>query len=832
MPTFDWIRTLPEDLRYAARTLRKNPGFTIAVVITMALATGLNTAFFTLLSLPFRPLPVKDPEALLELYLGERASYPKYVSIRDNTKVFSGLTASAGPMALVLEPGPGTDEPQSVNGEFVSENFFSLLGMNMALGRGFSLEESSVPGKGALVILSHDLWHTRFADNPAILGETMELNGAGFTIVGVTSRDFVGYGVERMRGTDLWLPLSARDDVLPQLREGTSWTGDHRQNWLTVRGRIRAGRTLEEAQAEIATLAGWFDLDNEGLRTPPPVRVARLSVVGPMPDSGFGAAGILIVAVTAVTLLMGCSNIANLMLARAAARQSEIGLRLCLGATRGRMIRQLLIEALLLAGLGGVGGVLLSWWSLGAFLATSVISPLLQPAALRIILLNLAPDARVLTYALVISVSTGVVFGLAPAILATRGQLIFVIRDEGASFGHAITRTRLPALLLVAQVSVCLVLLLAAGLLLRGLDRLQEIEGGFDAGKVLVVSCDLRSESPGVRRTFQFHDDLASRLAALPGVQSTSRAKTYPYSEHGGYGSYVTVPGGARALCIIDAVAPNYFDTLGIPILRGRDFTPEETRSGTGVAVIAESTARNLWPHQEAIGLSLPLEVERSTGWLTVSYTVVGVVPDVPNLRGEIDPYVFYLPLSPQDEIYSRVVSFVRTSGDAKSMQPAVRTVARSLSPKALISIEKLSDVVANSTGVKLARATLLISGALGSLVLLLTAIGLYGVLSYSVGRRTREIGVRMALGAKRSAVQWLILRQGLFLIGFGLIFGVAATAAVSRVFSHLLVGVGHFDLVAYLGVALLLVVISLLAMYIPARRAAGVDPMVALRYE
>jgi ABC-type antimicrobial peptide transport system permease subunit len=248
--------------------------------------------------------------------------------------------------------------------------------------------------------------------------------------------------------------------------------------------------------------------------------------------------------------------------------------------------------------------------------------------------------------------------------------------------------------------------------------------------------------------------------------------------------------------------------------------------------VITESTARNLWPHQEPIGLSLPLEVESSTGWLTISYSVVGLVRDMPNFKGEIDPYFFYVPLSAQDEMDSQVVSFVRTSGDAKGMEPAVRSVARSLEPNALMSIERLSDVVGNSTGVRLARVILVISGGLGSLVLLLTALGLYGVLSYSVGRRTREIGVRMALGAKRSTVLWLILGQGLLLIGFGVVLGVAATAAVSRVFSHLLVGVGVFDPVAYLGVSLLLVAISLLAMYIPARRAAGVDPMVALRFE
>jgi len=791
--------------------LLKHRNFTIAALLTLALGIGINTSIFTLLySVAFRPLPVKDPDRVVNVYQildGEFSrqvegnvallSYPEYLSYRDRIESHAGLAASAY-IKLYL----GGNNVERINGLMVTDNYFTLLGGGSSLGRTFFNKECQTPLQCPIAVLSHSFWQRRFGSDRNVIGTSLTLNRQHFTVVGVAARDFLG---AEMTVPDVWIPVTMQPALMPE----NKFLELRDCSWLSVIGRLQDGVSLPQVQAELQLVAAQMDHNYPGRRTT--VNVMPGSYLNsPEVRSEGTPIAILVMAAVGLVLLIACANVSNLMLARSAARRREIAVRLALGASRSRLIRLLLTESLLLAVLGGV---------LGLLLAVS-LPPILFSAIPEIGLdINFKPNATVFAYMFLISLITGVVFGLAPAIESTKSNLTDALKST-RSRGR-VSQPRLRNLLVIGQVAVSLVLLIGAGLLVRGLQQAQSTELGFDQKNLLVLAMDLTTQGYDEARAATLYAQLSERLKALPVIKSVSLVEVAPFS--GTRETTIDIEGRGSSMSVgANIISIDYFQTLGVPIRRGRQFTEEDARGGAAPAIISHAMANRFWPASDPIG-------QRFKDSVGTSHEIIGVVADITSTQvGKIDGPLFYTPASPAE---LNGLSFVlRVNENPAATIGAVREVARTLDKDAFVSAEPLAENVRRM--LEPARTGAWFSGTVSLLALLIAATGIYGMLSYHVVERTGEIGIRMALGAQRRNVLLLIVRDGMKLAAIGTAIGLAAAIALAQVMSSLLVGIGPTDFLTFVTVSLGALFVALVACYIPAQRATRVDPLVALRDE
>jgi predicted permease len=843
------LEAVGKDIRYGIRQLLRNPVFTAVAVLSLALGVGANTAMFSIVNAALlKSLPVHDPQELAILtdptssgvWIGmdngedrNLLSYAEYVQLRDHSTVFSGLCASEAQFPrLTLRIGGGPQE--AARGRLVSENYFSVLGVEPAIGRFFDPNEAGAIGKFPEAVISYDYWQRRFGGRADVLGTPVRIFSSTLNIIGVAAPGFHGESVGQ--NPDLWLPMLME----PLIKPGRDWLHEDlsqtisKTMWLQVLGRMKPGVTLAKIQAEIDVLfrqileAGYpatlsAAARKEALDQHIKVREASTGTFAGRND--FSQQLMVLLATSGVVLLICCANVANLLLARATARQREVGVRLSIGASRARLVRQFLTESLLLSLVGGLMGLVVAWGA--ARIVVRVLSRPQDPLQLSTSL-----DWHVLAFTLGVALLTGLLFGLAPAIRATRVDLNETLKETGRGVTHSGGRLSFARLLVALQVALSLLLVVGAGLFLRTLWNLQSVNLGYAKEKLLLVGVDGASTGLQDIALANLYQNIADRLRVLPGVRGAT------YSGNGLFtgtesGTEIEVEGfkpqnDRDRSALFDQVGPGYFSTIGVPLLLGREIGDQDTPAAPKICVVNEAFAQHFFPGRSPIGR----HITQVFGDLRGTMEIVGIARNIRdhNLREEVKPR-FYVPLGQEMGGPEGHANFeLRTSGDPEKMleaaRKAVQEVNSDIPVRALILSENLEAL--NWQPRMIARLCTIF----GIIALLLAAIGLYGVLSYGVARRTNEIGIRMALGAGRSRVVAMILRETSVIIAVGMVAGVAAAAATTRLVATKLYGLSALDPMTIVAAAFVLAAVSLAAGYIPAARAARVNPVKALRHE
>ena len=842
------MKSLWLDVRYGLRMMRKNPGFTVMAVLTLALGIGANAAIFSLVNATLlQQLPVERVDQLVYVHKGNPGnvfSYPDYVELRDRNNVLTDLIAWGGIGVSLNRNGQldATEGAEMIGGVIVTGNYFDHLGVKPALGRLISHTDDQTPGGHPVVVISHGLWQRRFGGAPHIVGEQLLLNGHSFTVIGVTPAEFGGAQLGTTR--DIYVPMMMQAVVRPP-RAGYSGEMNpdllkvRSNNWLFALGRLKPGVSREQAQAALTVAANQRDEATRNAQQDPARR--RFITATPVSegDQGQRAQTIsiakLLLSVVGAVLLIACANVANLLLSRASARRKEIAVRLALGADRGRLIRQLLTESLLLGAAGGATGLMLAWWGVGALKAMS------PPPGTLPINPDFTIDLRVLLFTFALSMLAAIVFGLAPAWRASRPDLVPALKDEVSAADEQTRRFTLRNLLVVAQVSLSLVLLIAAGLFLRSLKQAQAIDPGFEVNKLLVAPLNINLLRYTRTQGREFYRQVVERVESIPGVESASVARIVALSGLGSTRSLLIEgqsgpddqsrsDGRGPTTDNMNAVNSNvvglkYFATMGIRLLKGRDFSATDTENSPRVVIVNETFVRRHFGNEEAIGKRISFAGMRGP-W----NEIIGVVSDSKYATvGEAPTRIAYLPVLQNHE--TGMTLHVRTSIDPANLAAAVRREVQALERN--LPITNVSPMTeALSASLYAARMGAMLLGVFGGLALLLAAIGLYGVMSFAVSKRTRELGIRLALGAQRGEILRLVLKEGMVMVGIGIALGLTAAFLVTRLLASFLYGISAIDVFTFTGIPLILTMVALAACYLPARRAMKVDPILALRSE
>jgi macrolide transport system ATP-binding/permease protein len=825
------LQALWQDICYAVRILTKNPGFAAVAVLSLALGIGANTTIFTIVNaILLNPLPVKEISRLVEADTIDSKtlvttanttklgmSYPNFQDYARENKVFVGLGCFVGPFPLTWSSGT---EPRQIFGQMVSANYFEILGLRPVSGRFFQPDEDTKPGGNNVAVVSYSLWANKFGSDPNVVGRILTLNATPYTVIGVAPHGFKGaftFG----NAEQIWIPVS----MYPQLLAGFFKDNFNDRRFLatTMIGRLRDGISLSGAEASLKTVASHLE------SAFPKDNASRSVALTPLADAAVGVnnrsqivlAGGLMMGIVGLVLLIACVNLANLLLAQAARREKEIGLRAALGASQGRVVRQLLTESLVLAILSGVVGLAIAYGGRAAL--WSFRPPFILDGDV-----DLGFDSHVLFFTLSMALLTAVFIGVAPAIKAAKPNLIEVLKVGGRGGTVGWTRNPFRSLLVVTEIALALVALVGAGLFIRSMQNAQHIDPGFESKNLFVFAFDLGALHYDEGRGQQYFRAAIDRARTSPGVESATIASNFPLG--GGLARTVFPEGQDEAsgyrgtLTQLDDITPNFFSTLHIPLVRGREFTDADRKDTTQVAIIDEAMAKQFWPNENAVGRRFHFFGE------TGLREVVGVVRNtVVNAIGEDPQPLAYLPLT-QD--YAPAVTMqVRTSGRPEAVSATVRSQVQSLDTNlALTNMNTIGELIDQGLWAPRMGAGLLT--VFGGLALLLAVVGVYGVLSYSVNQQTREIGIRMAMGAQTGRILGLVVGQGMRLAVAGLTLGLLVAFAAMRILSSLLFGVSAHDPLIFGGVSLVLATAAILACYIPARRATKVDPIIALRYE
>ena len=820
------MHTLVKDIRYGIRMLLKNPGVTLVAVITLAFGIGANTAIFSGVSaFLFRPLAVPNARELIrpleiteDRDVTDEMSYPDFLDYRNQGTSFSGLAAEDMIQAAI----DSENQNDVIWGQVVSANYFDVLQVTPAMGRGFLPDEDKTPGANPVVVLSHSFWQRRLASDANVVGKTVKLNNRDYQVIGVAPDYFVG--TKFALALDFWVPISMADD----LRRSPGLLAERGAHWMNVIGRLKPGVSLAQASAEMTAIAARLNQAYPDNRAASTTAKVMTEIDGRWEDMGgiFKSAGAIAMAIVGLILLIACANVANLMLARAAARRKEIGIRLALGANRARLIRQLLTESLLLSLLGGGLGLLLAFW------VTDLMQGFVPILEYNIVNNFFAIDSRALIFTLAISLGTGLIFGLAPAWHSSNPDVVPVLKGASEVAPHGKRKAfTLRNVLVVAQVSLSLVVLVCGGLFIKSFRKAQTMSPGFNNPHGLIVSLSPTLIGYEAEQSRNFYRQAIERVSHVPGVEAAAFTRLLPLGDSSNSNGPILkegetlARGSAGRNIMYSVISPGYFKTMQIPFIEGRDFDQRDQPKTQRVIVVNQRMAQMLWPGESAVGKRIFIGTDNHDALEVVGVVKTGMYR---SLAEDPKPFFYYS----MDQLRPTTMAMIiRGTVDPRSLVAPIRTQIQAIDRRVpIFAVKTMEEHMTYALWAPDMAASF--SLAFGVVAILLSAVGLYSVMAYVVSQRTREVGIRMALGADRADVLKMITQQGMRLAGIGVGIGLVLALALAKLVSSLLIGVSGYDVSTFLLVPALLVVVALVACYLPARRATKVDPLIALRYE